>query len=153
MLTCTTTLGQSGPGSNDKEGLLLILQSSRTGFSPADTIYCHTQETGGGLTPLKRCTQHILLSQPQGSHLIVVFNNGIFRYTLWQQEQTVWNHCHELCLCHKTEKKLGIKMHRYKFLRPATLAADCQIFHFCRELVTDAITEGNKIRVWWERIG
>ena len=47
-LTGTTTLGQSGPGSNDSEGVLLIAQSSRTGawrldslaFSPGHYYWC-----------------------------------------------------------------------------------------------------------------
>ena len=37
-LTVTTTLGQSGPGSNDNEGLLHTPQISRTRASPSDTV-------------------------------------------------------------------------------------------------------------------
>ena len=33
-----TTLGQNEPGSNGNEGLLLILQSSRTGESPSNSL-------------------------------------------------------------------------------------------------------------------
>ena len=41
----TTTLDQSGPGSNGNEGLLHIPQSSKTEASPSDAVCCHTQET------------------------------------------------------------------------------------------------------------
>ena len=37
-LTCTTTLGQSGLGSNCNERVLHICQSSRTGASPSDSL-------------------------------------------------------------------------------------------------------------------
>ena len=37
-LTGTTTLGQSGPGSNGNEGVFHIPQSSRTEASPSDTV-------------------------------------------------------------------------------------------------------------------
>ena len=40
-LTGTTTLGQGVPGSNDKEWILLILQSSRSGVSPSDAVLYH----------------------------------------------------------------------------------------------------------------
>ena len=36
-LTGTTTLSQIEPGSNDNEGVLHILQSSRTGASTSDS--------------------------------------------------------------------------------------------------------------------
>ena len=44
-LTVTTTLGQSGPGSNGNEEVLHIPQSSRTGASPSDTVKYNTQNT------------------------------------------------------------------------------------------------------------
>ena len=37
-ITGTIILGQSGPGSNANEEVLNILQSSRTGASPSDTV-------------------------------------------------------------------------------------------------------------------
>ena len=37
-LSGTTTLGQSGPGSNGNEGVLLIPQSSKAGASPSDCL-------------------------------------------------------------------------------------------------------------------
>ena len=37
-LTITTSLGQSGPGSNGYEGVLQIPQSLRTGISPSDAV-------------------------------------------------------------------------------------------------------------------
>ena len=54
--------GQSGPGSNNKEGILHIPQNFRTGVSQSDAIWCHIQDTcwGGVLTSLKRCSWHIL---------------------------------------------------------------------------------------------
>ena len=44
-LVNSTTLSQSGPGSNGNEGVLHIPQSSRTGASPSDAIECHTEDT------------------------------------------------------------------------------------------------------------
>ena len=38
ILTGTTTLGQSGSGSNDNEGVLHTPQISRIGTSPSDTV-------------------------------------------------------------------------------------------------------------------
>ena len=51
-LTGTTTLDQSGPGSNGNEGLRHISQSSRSGTSPSDDLGI-IQDThwGEGLTP------------------------------------------------------------------------------------------------------
>ena len=40
--TCTTTLGQSGPGSNDNERLLHIPQNSRTGASLLDCLISYS---------------------------------------------------------------------------------------------------------------
>ena len=42
--TGTTTLGQSGLGSNGYEGVIHTPQSSRTGVSPSLTVYCHIQD-------------------------------------------------------------------------------------------------------------
>ena len=44
-----TTLDQSEPGSNGNEGVLYIPQSSRTGASPSDVVYCHIQNTCWGV--------------------------------------------------------------------------------------------------------
>ena len=41
----TTTLSQSGPGSNDNERVLHTPQSSRNGASLSDTVECHTEDT------------------------------------------------------------------------------------------------------------
>ena len=58
ILTDTTTPGQSGPGSNDKERVLHISQSSRTWATPSDAVSCHTQDTScSGLTPLQTLRQ------------------------------------------------------------------------------------------------
>ena len=56
-LTGATTPGQSGPASNDNEGVLHILQSSRTGAPSEFSIMSRT------LNPLQRCSQCI--QQPQ----------------------------------------------------------------------------------------
>ena len=54
-LTGTTTLSQSGPGSNTKKRILHTSYISRTGTSLSDEVYCHTQDTPfeGGFTPLQ----------------------------------------------------------------------------------------------------
>ena len=55
----TTTLDQSGFGSNDNDGVLYIHQISRIGALPSDAVKCHTQNThcfffgGEVLTPLQ----------------------------------------------------------------------------------------------------
>ena len=59
-LTGATTRGQSGPGSNGNEGVLLIPQSSKAGASPSDGLVSY-------LGPSLRCSQCIL--QPQATGL------------------------------------------------------------------------------------
>ena len=44
-LTGTTTLSQSGPGSNVNEGVLHTPQISRTGALPSDAVECYIQNT------------------------------------------------------------------------------------------------------------
>ena len=63
-----TTLGLGGPGSNGNEEVLCILQSlSITGTSPSDCLVSYPGHSfGWGLTPLQRCSQCILQSQPTG---------------------------------------------------------------------------------------
>ena len=60
--TGSTTLGQSGPGSYDIEGVPQILQSSRTGASPSDADECHIQDTCLGQGVLFLCSNAIVLS-------------------------------------------------------------------------------------------
>ena len=63
----TTTMGQSGPGSNGNKGVLFIPQSSSiTGASPLDCLVSYPGDTRwGSLTPLQRCSQYILQPQPR----------------------------------------------------------------------------------------
>ena len=50
LLTGTTTLGQSGPGSNSNERVLHTLQRSRTGALPSDGLVSYLGHSlGGGL--------------------------------------------------------------------------------------------------------
>ena len=44
VLIGTTTLGQSGPGSNDYEGLSYTPQSSRTEVELLGSVQCHTYD-------------------------------------------------------------------------------------------------------------
>ena len=46
-LTGTTPLGQSGPGSNENEGVLHIPQSSRTGASPSNGLVSYPEHSLG----------------------------------------------------------------------------------------------------------
>ena len=57
-----TTPGQSRPKTNGNEGVFHTSQNSRTGVSPSNAVYCHTQFTPfGGILPLhKSYNQHIL---------------------------------------------------------------------------------------------
>ena len=49
ILSGATTLGQSGPGSDGNEGVLLIPQSSSiTGASPSDCLVSYQDTLGGG---------------------------------------------------------------------------------------------------------
>ena len=60
-LTGSTNPGQSGPESNDKEGVQNIHQSSTTGASPSDAVECHTQDTCSEMRVLTLCSRSILL--------------------------------------------------------------------------------------------
>ena len=56
-----TIPGQSGLGSNGYEGALHIPQNSRTGASSSYSLVSYTgHSSGGGLTPLQRCSRCIL---------------------------------------------------------------------------------------------
>ena len=66
-LSGATTPGQSGPGSDDNEGVQRItLSSSITGALPSDCLESYPGLWGGGLTPLQRCSWCILLRQSTG---------------------------------------------------------------------------------------
>ena len=77
ILTCPTTFGQSGPGSNGNENGTTHFLISRTEASLSDTVYCHTPDTiwfidgilidtttfgqsGPGSNGNKRVTQHFI---------------------------------------------------------------------------------------------
>ena len=65
-LSGATTLGLSGPGSNGNKEILSIPQSSIiTGSSPSNGLVSYLGHSFwvGGLTPLERCSQHILQLQ------------------------------------------------------------------------------------------
>ena len=66
-LSGATTLGQSGLGSNDNEGVFLIPQSSSlTGTAPSDCLVSYPGYLlSGGLIPLQRCSWCILRYQFQ----------------------------------------------------------------------------------------
>ena len=68
-LSGATTLGQSGPGNNGNDGVLHIPQISKAGTSPSNGLMLYpgcSVEWGGGLTPLHRYSQCILLSESTG---------------------------------------------------------------------------------------
>ena len=69
-LSGATTPGQSGPGSDGYDGVLRIPQSSSpAGTSPSDCLVSYSGHSlGWGLTPLQRCSQCILQSQPTGQY-------------------------------------------------------------------------------------
>ena len=89
-LTGTTTLGQSGPGSDSNEGILQIPQSSGTGNSPSDCLGLDTDR--GGVLP--RCSDAVgLFYFPSqmgwgGGRLVIVFNgistsDRLFNVEIW----------------------------------------------------------------------
>ena len=65
-LSDATSLGPSGPGIDGNEGVLHVPQSSRiTGTSLSGCLVTYPRYSlGGGLTPLQRCSQCILLLPP-----------------------------------------------------------------------------------------
>ena len=65
-LSSTITLSQSGPKSDSNEGVLRVPQSSSIiKTSPSDRLVSNPDSCWWkGLTPLKRCSQCILLPQP-----------------------------------------------------------------------------------------
>ena len=70
-----TTPSQSGPGGDGTERVLRIHEISiLTGTSPSDCLVSY-QDTRGSLTPLQRCTQCILRTQPTGLKLFVSNTN------------------------------------------------------------------------------
>ena len=69
-LSESTSLGQSESESNCYEGVLHIPQSSRIEASPSDILVSypgHSLERG--LTPLQRCSRHILQPQSNGQKI------------------------------------------------------------------------------------
>ena len=66
MLTGTVTLGQSGPRSIGNEEALHTPQSTRTGASVSDVVYCHTQDIPfeRGLALLPKIRGYYLCTQP-----------------------------------------------------------------------------------------
>ena len=59
-LTGTITLGEDGPGSDGNEGVLHILQNSRTEASPSDGLVPYPGHLlGEELTPLQKCICHL----------------------------------------------------------------------------------------------
>ena len=78
-----TTLGQSGPGNNDNEGVLHISQFSKTQVSRSDTLMSYVGHSmAGGLTHLQRCRRLAFPNQSgpgsNGSHG-VLHTRRIFR--------------------------------------------------------------------------
>ena len=59
--TGITTPDQSGPESNDNEGVLHTPQSYRTGSSPSDGLMSYQGHSVMALIPLQRCNRRILL--------------------------------------------------------------------------------------------
>ena len=70
-LSGATTPGQSGPGSDDNEGVLYISQISEAGVFPSDSLMSHPGHSlrWGGLTPLQRCSWCILQPSPKPTGL------------------------------------------------------------------------------------
>ena len=66
-LSDATTPGQSGPGSDNNEGVLRIPQSSSiTATSSSDCLMSYPGHSFGSLIPLQRCSQCIVQPQPTG---------------------------------------------------------------------------------------
>ena len=76
-LSSATTLGQSGPRSNDNKGVLHIPQSSNTGASPSDYFVSYPRHSWWGLTPLLRCSQCILQTQLTGHALPLLAGSNL----------------------------------------------------------------------------
>ena len=79
ILTGSTILGQSGPGSNGNIGELHTQLTFRSDTSSLDAVWCHTQETPfdvcgcvcGGLPLCKGCIQCILRPANRAIYLYI----------------------------------------------------------------------------------
>ena len=75
-LTGTTTLGQSGPGSNGNEGVLRIPQSSRTGASPSHGLVSFPGPSLKRITHQQKSSCELCSNQlTELTTLIITFNN------------------------------------------------------------------------------
>ena len=83
-LSGTTTPGQCGPGSDDKEEVFHIPQSfSISGTSPSDCLVSYPEHLLGGLTPPQRCIQCILQPQLTGKRCRGGYNSFPWIATLY----------------------------------------------------------------------
>ena len=79
-LSWATIPGQSGPGSNNNEGVPCILQSSSIiGTSLSDLVSYLGHSLRGGFTPLQRSSQCI----PQSSQLL----NNFYKFSTFFQKE------------------------------------------------------------------
>ena len=73
-LSGATTPRQTGPGSDDNEGVLRIPKDPALLEPHNQIVQNHIQNThGGGRTLMQRCSRCILQPQPTGQH-IYIFN-------------------------------------------------------------------------------
>ena len=91
-----STLGLSGLGSNENEGVLRILQTSC--ITRASPLYCLVSLTGhslgGGLNPLQRCSRCILQPQQTGLSLFIMQQKLTLSFVLLKAQLRIlfWNH-------------------------------------------------------------
>ena len=117
--------GQSGPGSNDNDGVLHISQSSITGASPSDYLMsCSGHSLRAGFNPLQRNSRCILQPQPTGPQ------DTYWRCLTLLQRSSRWFY---------SPSRLGHK----------TLIGG--VLLFCRETIGDftAPADGPQDTYWW----
>ena len=76
LIRLATTV-QTELGGNGTEGVHNILQSSRTGATPSDTVYCHVQDAlamNGGVLPLCRSAVDVFDSLSQQINFLSILS-------------------------------------------------------------------------------
>ena len=106
-LSSATTPGQSGPGSDDNEGVLHIPQSSSiTGTSPSVCFVLYPGHSlRGGSYPLQRSSWCILQPQPTGAKISQAVKTHKTSVEWRKEYELVLKYKKALCLTTRTKRK------------------------------------------------
>ena len=116
-LSGAATPGQSGPGSDGNEEVLRISQSfSITGTSPTDCLMSYPEHSLRSLTPLQRCSQCILQSQPTGQIAVLITGMKSSGNHIW-------------CLCFKSRLIVWLFHARSNFIQIISSISNNSVYH------------------------